>query len=194
MTLSLIFVRTKFKPHDTFHRHTTPPRLTQQITDVQRGVSGARWSPPEKLHITTAYYGQVDDDHAEALDFELARHPLPSFELQLEGAGHFGHMEPHSIWLGVKESPALLRLHEHCKAAARRAGVIMEKRKYQPHLTLAYLRPTTPLERVIAFEKRLSRFNCAPFIIDEMVLFSSHRKARGGNLYRPEATYPMVLS
>lgn len=169
-----------------------PPRLTQQIGDVQRGVSGARWSPPEKLHITTAYYGEVDDDHAEALDFELARHPLPSFELQLEGAGHFGHMEPHAIWLGVKDSPALIRLHEHCKTSARRAGIIIEKRKYHPHVTLAYLRPTTPLERVIAFEKRLSRFNCAPFLSDEMLLFSSHRKTRGGNLYRPEATYPMI--
>ena len=170
-----------------------PPRLTQQIIDVQRGVSGARWSEPEKLHITTAYYGQVDDDHAEALDFELARHPLPSFELQLEGAGHFGHMEPHAIWLGVKDSPALLRLHAHCKAAARRAGVQMEKRKYQPHVTLAYLRPATPIERVIAFEKRLSRFNCAPFIIDEMLLFSSHHKEKATNLYRVEASYPMVM-
>jgi len=171
-----------------------PLRLTQQITDVQRGVSGARWSDPEKLHITTAFYGEVDDDHAEALDFELARHPLPSFELQLEGAGHFGQMEPHAIWLGVKDSPDLLRLHEHCKSAARRAGIIIEKRNYQPHVTLAYLRSSTPLERVIAFEKRLSRFNCAPFLVDEMLLFSSHRKARGGNLYRAEASYPMILS
>lgn len=171
-----------------------PHRLTQQISDVQRGVSGARWLPPEKLHITTAYYGQVNDDHAEALDFELARHPLPSFELQLEGAGHFGHMEPHAIWLGVKDSPALTQLHQHCKHAARRAGITLEKRNYLPHVTLAYLKATTPLERVVAFEKRLSRFNCAPFLVDEMLLFSSHRKARGGNLYREEASYPMMMS
>jgi len=171
-----------------------PARLTQQITNVQRGVSGARWSEPEKLHITTAYYGEVDDDHAEALDFELARHPLPSFELQLEGAGHFGNLEPHAIWLGVKESPDLLRLHDHCKSAARRAGIIIEKRNYLPHVTLAYLRPTTPLDRVIAFEKRLSRFNCAPFLVDEMLLFSSHHKPKGTNLYREEANYPMIMA
>ena len=170
-----------------------PPKLTAQISDVQRGVAGARWSPPEKFHITTAYYGEVDDDRAEALDFELARHPLPSFTLQLEGAGHFGHMEPHAIWLGVKESPELIRLHQHCKHAARRAGIQLEKRNYLPHVTLAYLKPITPLDRVVAFEKRLSRFNCAPFLVDEMLLFSSHRKARGGNLYREEASYPMVM-
>ena len=170
-----------------------PPRLTHQVTDVQRGVAGARWSEPEKLHITTAYYGEVDDDHAEALDFELARHPLPSLTLQLEGAGHFGNLEPHAIWLGVKENAGLRSLHQHCKHAARRAGITLEKRNYLPHLTLAYLRATTPLDRVIAFEKRLSRFNCAPFIVDEMTLFSSHHRERNTNLYREEATYPMVM-
>jgi len=70
----------------------------------------------------------------------------------------------------------------------------VEKRNYLPHVTLAYLKATTPLERVVAFEKRLSRFNCAPFLVDEMLLFSSHRKARGGNLYREEASYPMMMS
>jgi len=63
---------------------------------------------------------KVDDDHAEALDFELARHPLPSLTLQLEGAGHFGHTEPHAIWLGVKDNAGLMALHQHCKHAARR--------------------------------------------------------------------------
>jgi len=175
-----------------------PPRLTRDISRVQRGVSGARWSDPEKLHITTAFFGEVDDDHAELLDYELARHPLPSFELELEGAGHFGSLEPHAIWLGVKESLALTRLHQHCKSSARRAGVKMEKRNYKPHVTLAYmnrsayLRDEGPLSRIIAFEKRLAQFNCKPFLVDEFFMFSSHRKARGSNLYRVEASYPMM--
>ena len=175
-----------------------PPRLTQDIARVQRGVSGARWSAPEKLHITTGFFGEVDNDHAELLDYELARHPLPSFELELEGAGHFGHDEPHAIWLGVKDSPELARLHKHCKSAARRAGVTMEKRNYKPHVTLAYmnrsayLKEVGPVDRIIAFEKRLARFNCKPFLVDEFFMFSSHRKAKGANIYRIEASYPMV--
>ena len=171
-----------------------PPRLMQDIARVQRGVSGARWSAPEKLHITTAFFGEVDDDHAEALDYELARHPLPSFELELEGAGHFGNDEPHAIWLGVKDSLALTGLHKHCKSAARRAGVIMEKRNYKPHVTLAYMRAYAPLDRIIAFEKRLARFNCKPFLVDEFFMFSSHRKAKGANIYRVEASYPLLGS
>jgi len=57
----------------------------------------------------------------------------------------------------VKKNDGLMALHEKCKAAARRAGLELEKRKYMPHVTLAYLRHTPP-ERVIAFETRTSRF------------------------------------
>ncbi len=169
-----------------------PTQLTGDIARVQRGVSGARWTPPEKLHITTAFFGEVDNDHAEQLDRELARHPLPSFDLQLEGAGHFGREPPRSLWLGVKPNAALGRLHAHCKSAASRAGIKLDRRVYKPHVTLAYLRANTPPERVIAFEKRTSRFNCKPYLIDEYFLFSSHKKARGSNIYRIEASYPLL--
>ncbi len=160
----------------------------------QKGVSAARWSDPEKLHITTGYFGQVDDDLAEQLDVELARLSMPSFEVQLSGAGHFGKLEPHAIWAGVAPNPLLERLHAHCKQAARRCGIEMEKRKYIPHVTLAYMKPYPVLERIIAFEKRMANFAPPPFLVDELCLLSSHRKARGANLYRLEASYPLLGS
>ena len=169
-----------------------PDKLVRDIVRVQRGVAGARWVEPEKLHITTGYYGDLSHDQAEVLDDELAKIRVSAFDLQLEGAGHFGGLEPRALWLGVKSSPPLAALHEKCRAAARRAGVTMEKRKYMPHVTLAYLREFPPIDRVIAFEKRLSRFNTAPFIIDQMVMMSSLPRPKGQNLYREEATYPFL--
>lgn len=169
-----------------------PPEIVRDITRVQRGVAGARWVAPEKLHITTGFYGDVSDDQAEALDFELAKKPIKSFEIQLEGAGHFGHESPHAIWLGVKESAPLLALHERCKNAARRAGIIMERRNYRPHVTLAYLGVHPAIDRVIAFERRAGRFNTKPLLMDHMVMLSSWQKARGMNEYREEAAYPFL--
>lgn len=158
----------------------------------QKGVSGARWTDGEKLHITLGFFGEVDDDRAEMLDAELARLSLRSFEISLSGAGHFGRAEPHAIWVGVDAHPALTRLNEHCKTAARRAGIAMEKRKYTPHVTLAYLKPFSPIDRVIAFERRLADFELGPILADEFKLYSSHRKTRGPNLYREEASYPLL--
>ena len=169
-----------------------PPHLAEQIQDLQKGVSGARWSDPDKLHITLAYYGEVDDAHAEVLDEELAKRAFSSFKLSLGAAGHFGKSEPHAIWLSVNESGALVDLHQHTKFAARRAGIAVETRKYKPHVTLAYLKKDAPIERVIAFEKKRAGFNCKPFLVDEFFLFSSHQKTKGGNLYRKEASYPLL--
>ena len=168
------------------------PKTVRALVREQKGVSGARWSAPEKLHITTGYFGEVDDDLAEQLDVELARLSMASFEVQISGAGHFGKLEPYAIWAGIAPSPPLERLHSHCKNAARRCGIEMEKRKYTPHVTLAYMKPFPDLERIIAFEKRLSDFAPKPCLVDEMCLFSSHRKTRGPNIYRLEATYPLL--
>ncbi len=169
-----------------------PPYVTRQLTRYQKGVSGARWSDEEKLHITLGYFGEVDDDRAEVLDDELARRSFPGFEVTLAGGGHFGRAEPHAIWMGVEENPALTQLHQHCKSCARRAGITMEKRIYKPHVTLAYMKPFSPLDRIIAFEKRLADVRIENILIDEFFLFSSHRKQRGPNLYRMEASYPLL--
>lgn len=169
-----------------------PPHLAEQIGDLQKGVSGARWSGPDKLHITLAYYGEVDSAHAEVLDYELAKKPFSSFKLSLGAAGHFGKSEPHALWLGVNESEALIDLHKHAKFAARRAGISVETRNYKPHVTLAYLKRGAPIERIIDFEKRRASFNCKPFLVDEFFLFSSHQKAKGHNSYHIEASYPLL--
>lgn len=169
-----------------------PQRLSKQISNTQRGVAGTRWSDVDNLHITTCHYGDIDFDIAETLDYELARYPLPSFEIQLEGAGHTGNSPSLTLWLGVKNNKFLNNLNRFCISAANRAGINPDMRDYKPHVTLGYLGATTPLERVISFEKRTSRFNSAPFLVDEMVLYSSHRRFLKSNLYRKEATYPMV--
>jgi len=117
---------------------------------------------------------------------------MPSFEVQLSGAGHFGKLEPHAIWAGVAPSPSLEMLHSHCKHAARRCGIELEKHKYTPHVTLAYMKPYPDIERIIAFEKRMANFAPPPCLVDQLCLFSSHRKINGPNLYRLEATYPLL--
>ena len=50
-----------------------PQRLSKQISNTQRGVTGTRWSDIDNLHITTCYYGDVDLDIAETLDYEFTK-------------------------------------------------------------------------------------------------------------------------
>lgn len=169
-----------------------PQTIARDIARVQRGVSGAKWRTADQLHITLGYFGEVDDDRAETLDTELARTPLPGFELSLSGAGHFGHEEVHAIWAGIKDDAPVIALHKHCRKAARAAGITMEKRKFTPHVTLAYMKPESPLDRIIAFEQNMAKFTTNAFWVDEFFLYSSHAKKKGANLYRIEASYPLI--
>ena len=169
-----------------------PDKIAGDVVREQKGVSGARWVSQEKMHITLAFFGDVDPDHAELLDHELGTLRMGSFELNLEGGGHFGKTEPHAIWAGVSPSPALVRLNQHCRRAARRADIQMEARKYTPHVTMAYMKPRSPFDRIISFEQRLSNWSTRPFLVDQFSLVSSHAKKRGPNLYREEAVFPLL--
>lgn len=169
-----------------------PDKIARDIARVQRGLSGARWRSADQLHLTVGYFGDVDDDRAEILDTELARTALPGFELSLKGAGHFGREEIHAIWTGVDTAPQLTDLNALCRKAARAAGITMEARKYIPHVTLAYMKPESPLNRIIAFEQNMAKFTAGPFWVDEFFLYSSHSKKKGPNLYRIEASYPLL--
>jgi len=169
-----------------------PSGVIRAVTRLQKGVPGARWSQPEKLHITAAYFGEVHDALAEELDEELARRPLPSMELHLRGAGHFGRAEPHQIHLKLDPNPALERLHRHCRRVARELKIPMETRTFTPHLTLAYLKPFPDLEKLVNYEQRHAHTDIGPFLVDQFGLYSSWKQKRGPNRYDLEATYPLV--
>ena len=159
-----------------------PDKIAQDVVREQKGVSGARWVAEEKLHITLGFFGEVDADQAELLDVELGKLRRGSFELELSGAGHFGKNEPHAIWAGISPSPELIKLNTFCRQAARRANIQMEARKYTPHVTMAYMKPFAPLDRIISFEKRLADWSTRPFLVDSFSLVSSHYISNGGRL------------
>lgn len=169
-----------------------PDNIVRSLTRLQKGVSGAKWSAPEKLHITLGYFGDVDADRADSLDLELADLKMDGFEVELSGAGHFGRSEPHAIWVGVKPSAALSRLHKHCRRAAHYVKLDMDARPFMPHITLAYLKSDPNIDRVVAFEKRLADYEAGPFLVDQFHLYSSRQTKNKPNTYQIEASYPLI--
>lgn len=91
-----------------------------------------RRTDPRTWHITLAFLGELDASTTTRLGHVLE--PLAAstgpVELSLAGSGVFGE----ALWVGVRGDVAPLALA--VQAVARRVGADVEKRAFQPHLTV----------------------------------------------------------
>ena len=124
--------------------------LSAAVAPVRAGHPHLRWTPPERWHLTLAFFGEVDErvvpDLGERLRRAAARHPTPS--LSLAGGGRFGKQV---LWVGVRgDVDVVAPLAASAAAAGRRVGARVEDRPYRPHLTLARSRAPEDLRPLVA--------------------------------------------
>ena len=172
---------------------TIPEHVSDRLVPLQKGVPGAKWRPRENFHLTLRFFGEVNERTAEDIDAELASISAAAFELQLAGTGHFGQLDPRAIWVGAKPEAELDRLQSRCEKAARRAGLPADKRKFCPHVTLAYL-SGTPVEKVETWKRKLALFSAPGFRVGHFSLYASWPKRGGQNIYEELETYPLSVS
>jgi RNA 2',3'-cyclic 3'-phosphodiesterase len=147
--------------------------------------AGVRWVPPENMHLTLKFLGDIPEDRVDALvaraNAKLAS-VLP-FELSLAGFGAFPNArEARVLWLGIAQgSAALAKLARKLDGAARVAGAERERRPFSAHLTLGRLREPARVEI-----ERLSAPTAPPWTVSEVLLYES-RLAPDGARYVPLA-------
>lgn len=98
-----------------------------------------RWTPPEGLHLTLKFLGEVADGLAAPLGDALAGAVagLRPFEVGLGGFGAFPSLQrPRVLWVGVERHPALELLANDVETAVGSFGFESELRPFQPHLTV----------------------------------------------------------
>ncbi len=149
-----------------------PDAIARPLQGVQHGVPGARWRPRENLHITLAFYGDTPPVLADELDMHLATIRVPALHVQLGEAGTFGRKKPRALWIGVRPDPALDALAAACRAAAAKAGLVCDHKKYRPHITLAYCKGTSSADAA-RFCARMASFSLPAFTLDHFGLYQS---------------------
>jgi len=169
-----------------------PETVREQISDLQSGLDGARWIDFDNLHLTLRFVGEVEGGVAEDLLSALSTIRAPSFDLRFSGFGHFETKgRPHALWVGIEPEPALFHLRDKVEAAAKRAGLKPEGRKFKPHVTIARFYGVGPA----AVSKWIGQNS--PFTIDrvpvrDFTLFRS-RLGREGARYQEEAAFPLAF-
>ncbi len=168
-----------------------PPAVRAALAGACGGLPGARWSPPDSLHLTLRFAGEMPEDQAADLHDALSAIAAPPLPITLKGCGTFADgRHVHTLWAGVAADAALLRLQERVERAARRAGLAAGPRRYSPHVTLARLSRAVAPERLAAFLAAHALLTL-DFTAAAFTLFSSHL-GKGDPLYRVEAEYPLT--
>lgn len=169
---------------------TLPETVRTRLSLLGGGVPGANWMPPENLHLTLRFIGEVATPEARDIDVALASIGGEPFRVEIAGVGQFGdRKQVKVIWAGVRPNRALTALRDRVESALVRAGLPPESRKFFPHVTLARLR-NAPVERVGRFLESYGDFSLPPFTVDHFTLYSSLR-GNQTSVYRPEVEYPL---
>jgi RNA 2',3'-cyclic 3'-phosphodiesterase len=131
--------------------------LTNSIARLSRALPAVRFTPPEGLHLTLAFLGELDDERlAEATAAACAAaQGVAPFALTLADLGFFGPPRaPRVLWAGVGGDLAgLTALHQRLADQLYARGFPLDARPFAPHLTLARLKaPLDPaaLQRLTA--------------------------------------------
>lgn len=168
-----------------------PEDLRHDLMLVQAGLPVPRPIPPENLHLTLVFLGEVGEPVLADAHAAFGKVRVSPFELRLSGLGMFGGAKARSVHAGVAPNPALAQLQAKVETAARTAGIPVPGRRFTPHVTLARLPERFPdrqrLEMAVAAR---GGYRSAPFLVEEFTLFQSWL-APAGSMYAELAAYTL---
>lgn len=165
-----------------------PEGVLAALHRLQDALPLGRATDPDQLHLTLAFLGERPEADILAAHEALEGLRAPAFEAQLWGLGTFET----ALWAGVRDAAPLKALQGRVLNGLHGAGLMLERRRFRPHVTLARLPDLHPDgERQLArwIEARAA-FPSPPFAVSEVVLWRSTLH-RGGAHHDALARYPL---
>jgi 2'-5' RNA ligase len=149
---------------------------TQALLRDQIGSRDVRWTDPSDMHITTLFLGDNPNERLSiftdaAVD---AVSTVKPFTVNVQGVGRFPDAgPPRVVWLGAQQpdgQPA-----SQIISALRKLlpDISVDHASYRPHITLAYVRPTTSRVSVDQAVDAVKQEEPIPMIVDRLVLMQT---------------------
>ena len=158
--------------------------LRERLHDSAKAIPvepPARRVPPGNLHLTLHFIGNVYFDQLACLQQQARLIETDAFEFNIDSRGYFS--KPRVAWLGCSEPPpALVDLHRQLGQGLRHCDYQPEKRRYNPHVTVA---------RKIESLPELQSFEAISWKVENFALVEVCQTASGVQ-YRVKETFPLI--
>lgn len=106
------------------------------LATVQRALPVGRPVPPENMHLTLVFLDDQPEESLEVLHEELLNISAPPFSISFSGVESVGRV----LAVGAPDCAPLVALHREVQIATRRAGIVLPRRRFRPHVTFARLK------------------------------------------------------
>ncbi|WP_158746646.1 RNA 2',3'-cyclic phosphodiesterase [Acidisphaera sp. L21] len=168
-----------------------PHDARARLARLGTSMLGARWLPPENLHLTLRFLGEMPGHRAEELDGALAALRGRGFTLHISGVGVLEKAgRPQALWAGIERNPQLDHLQAKIETAVQRVGFEPERRRFNPHVTVARLDNASPL-KLAEWVQANNLLRADPVDVEHFTLFSS-RLGKDGAVYTAEVEYGLA--
>ncbi|WP_170404930.1 RNA 2',3'-cyclic phosphodiesterase [Ruegeria arenilitoris] len=107
------------------------------IAPLQRALPVGRLVSSDNMHLTLAFLDDQTEETLEELHEELLKLSAPPFGITFSGIESFGQV----LAVVAEDCPALVALHQKIQTAMRRAEIVLPRRRFRPHVTIARFKP-----------------------------------------------------
>ena len=107
------------------------------LRDELRGKSQrGNFTAPGNLHLTLAFLGECNEQQTAAVKSALNTVSFEPFDIAVDSVGRFKRDGGDIWWTGLRESSLLIALQNDLTTKLIKAGFSLDKRKYNPHITI----------------------------------------------------------
>lgn len=162
-------------------------RAADLIKRLKKAEAEVNWVPPQNMHITLKFLGDVPNVEIP----DLCRHVAEAvadfkpFDIEFLSAGAFPQNDrPRTLWLGVAEDEGYEQLAALNEAIEERLhsqmGFARERRRFQPHLTIGRVNSTGAAQQALGeIVEQHVNFDGALSEVDEVLIFASYLEKSG---------------
>ena len=153
-----------------------PEFVNDTFAELQRILRTGNPVSPEQFHLTLVFIDEQPDELVEEAHHVLEHLQIPKFDAKLQGLDTFGSRAPSVLYVGIEKNKALIRLQENVIGALHSAGILLDRKRFRPHVTIARFGrrlSKADLERLRDFMSGYADFGPVSFTVENFSLFRS---------------------